>query len=139
LQSHISQYKLVNQSIEKLQSQLKTVQGQVGNLYKDTSFLAFGKLRCPSLPPPGYPVAFCEEGDPPSFFQVTAAGEKRPISSMSQVGFQDRSVAAKPTCSAANRGTFYVEKGIGTVADKPFLCARKSGNTYGWVQLGTIP
>ena len=36
-------------------------------------------------------------------------------------------------------GTFYAEKGSGTVADRPYLCAKKADNTYGWLQLATIP
>jgi hypothetical protein len=61
------------------------------------------------------------------------------VSSFSSIGFQDASTDPKPSCSAARRGTFYVEKATGKGADKPFLCARKSDNTYDWIQLAVIP
>jgi hypothetical protein len=63
----------------------------------------------------------------------------RPVSSLSPVGFRDASTAAKPNCTAENRGTFYVEKGAGKIADKPFLCAKKSDNSYEWIGLAVVP
>ncbi len=78
------------------------------------------------------------QGTPPTLFQLTPK-ELRAVSSLSPVGFQDVSTAPKPTCTTANRGTFYVEKGIVRVADRPFLYVKKSDTTYEWIQLGIIP
>ncbi len=151
LQSDINSYQLVNRHIEEIQKKLTAVQDQVIDLGKHklkASSLEltgpgpgnffFGETGCPFLPTKG--VTFCAlQGSPPVFSQVTPTSGPRPVASLSPVGFQDTSTAAKPACSAANRGTFYVEKGAGNVPDKPFLCARKSDNTYGWIQLSTAP
>lgn len=153
LQSDIDGYKQVNSSIAKLQKQFNSVQGQIVDLgvrsLRAKSFeatgpepgaISFGKIGCPpSALSKGGVVAFCAEGSPLSLFQLTSAGELTPVAGRSPVGFQDASMASKSTCTVAKRGTFYVEKGSRGVADKPFLCAKKSDNTYDWIQLGMIP
>lgn len=103
------------------------------------SLISMAHIGCPPFPPQGSKVTYCAEGSPPSLFQITSTGEKRPVSSFSAVGFQDGSTAPKPTCSAANRGTIYVEKGPKKVADKPFLCVKKPNEAYAWIQLVAIP
>jgi hypothetical protein len=152
LQSDIGRYKQVNQSIEKLQKQFDAVQGQIVDLGERSlvaktleargpgpSYFSFTRLGCPPPPEEKNFVAYCAQGSPLSLYQVTSAGGVRPVSGLSPSGFQDASTAPKPTCTAANRGTLYVEKGGVKVADKPFLCAKKSDNTYDWIQLGTAP
>lgn len=152
LQSDIDRYKQVNVEIAKLQKQFNEAEGKIVDLGKrglrantmettgpGPSLISFGKIGCPSSALVGTKVAYCAQGSPLSLFQLTSVGELRPVSSLSPVGFQDVSIASKPTCTAANRGTFYAEKGTGTVADKPFLCVKKSDNTYDWIQLGMIP
>ena len=152
IQSDIDGYKKVNREIAKLQKQFTEVQGQIVDFGKrrvraeimettgpGPGRIAFGEIGCPPSVEQGQLVTYCAQGSPLSLFQLTSTGERRPVSSLSPVGFQDVSIAPKPTCTAANRGTFYVEKGTGQVADKPFLCAKKSDNTYGWIQLGMIP
>lgn len=149
LQSDIGRYREVNQSIEKLQQDVLKVQNQVVDLGKrefraDTLTATHPgpgsislQIGCPPRPAFEHAVAYCVQGPPASFslFQLDPTGEKRPVSSWSSVGFQDTSIAAKPTCNATNRGTIYVEKGDAGVADKPFLCAKDAANAYTWVQL----
>ncbi|MEQ1845610.1 MAG: hypothetical protein ABL983_08535 [Nitrospira sp.] len=152
LQSDIDRYKQVNIEIAKLQKQFNEAEEKIVDLGKrglkantlettgpGPSLISFGKIGCPSSALVGTKVAYCAQGSPLSLFQLTSVGELRPVSSLSPVGFQDVSIVSKPTCTAANRGTFYAEKGTGTVADKPFLCVKKSDNTYDWIQLGMIP
>jgi len=152
LQSDVEKYKKVDLDIAKLQKKLTDVQGQVIDLGnrelkaakvsttgRGPSSLGFGHLGCPPSPEEGVAVAYCAKGSPLSLFQVPSTGEPRPVSSFSPVGFQDVSVAPKPACNLSNRGTFYVEKGAGGLTDKPFLCAKKSDNTYAWIQLGIVP
>jgi len=156
LQSDIGRYKEVNKHIEGLQKEITAVKGQIIDLGSNStlrvgalettstgeggSSLSFARLGCqPSVLSKGQQVAYCAQGSPLVLFQRTLTGDLRPVASLSPVGFQDASSDPKPTCTAANRGTFYVEKGTGKVADKPFLCARRSDNTYAWVQLGIAP
>jgi TolA-binding protein len=153
LQSDIAKYQQVNQHINDLQKQLTKVQNDVIDLGNHalkvksiqttgpgSPSIGFGpQIGCPLSAVAPSTVAYCAEGSPPSLFQITSTGEKRPVSSLSPIGFRDTSTTGKSACSAANRGTFYVEKGAGNVPDKPFLCARKSDNTYGWIQLSTVP
>jgi hypothetical protein len=152
IQSDIDGYKKVNREIAKLQKQFTEVQEQIVDFGKrrlkaeglettgpGPGRFSFGELGCPPSVEKGNLVTYCAQGSPLSLFQVTSTGDRRPVSSLSAVGFQDVSTAGKPTCTAANRGTFYVEKGTGQVADKPFLCVKTSDNTYGWIQLGMIP
>jgi hypothetical protein len=153
VQQDTNRYKQVNTDIEKLQKQLMAVQNQIidfgrrglrANSFEATApgpgYFEFGIVGCPTVAPEkGFQVVYCAKGSPLSLFQVTSAGDVRPVSSLSPIGFQDASIAAKPTCATTNRGTFYVEKGAGNVADKPFLCTKKSDNTYAWIQLGMIP
>jgi uncharacterized protein YoxC len=152
LQSEIGRYKQVNSEIEKLQKEFNAVQGQMIDLGKRSlrvqtletsgpgpSQMAFNVVGCPPSTERVSGVVYCVQGSPLSLFQLTSTGERRPVSSLSPVGFQDASIAPKPPCTAGNRGTFYVEKGAGKVADKPFLCAKQSDNTYAWIQLGIIP
>ena len=150
VQLDVERYRKVNDDIGKLQKQITAVQGQVVDLGERTlrartmettgpgpSSLTFGMLGCPPSEKKGE-VIYCAQGSPPSLFQVTSTGE-RPVSSFSSFGFQDVSTSPKPSCTAAKRGTLYVEKGARNVADKPFFCAKKSDNTYDWIPFGTTP
>jgi hypothetical protein len=151
LQSDANKYKQVNQHIAKLQEQLTKVQGDVLDLSNrdlkirsvttsgsGPSGLTFGELGCPIALPKNQNIGLCAQGSPPAFYAVTRTGlPPRPVSSLSPVGFQDTSIAPKPNCNASNRGTFYVEKGVGSSPDKPFLCARNSNDNYEWNQLST--
>jgi len=152
IQSDIDRYRRVNSEIAKLQEEFTKVKDQIVDFGKrrlkaetiettgpGPGAWSIGVTGCPPSTIQGNLVTYCAQGSPLSLFQVTSTGERRPVASLSAVGFQDVSTAAKPTCTAANRGTFYVEKGTGQVADKPFLCAKTSDNTYGWIQLGMIP
>lgn len=156
LQSDVDRYKKVNEKIDEVQKQLTAVKGQIVDLgssvvraagFESTgttgpSSWSLKQLGCgPSALANGYKVAYCAEGSPTSPFlsQRTLTGDVRPVASVSPVGFQDASSGPKPTCNTTNRGTFYVEKAMGTAGDKPFLCIKKSDNTYAWVQLGMIP
>jgi hypothetical protein len=149
LQSDIRGYKEVNGEMEKLRNEFH---GQTTDLSKldlrvrsletvptegGPSSLSLGRLGCqPAALAKGAAVAYCAQGSPPFLFQRTAAGDVRPVSSSSPEGFQDESTAPKPACTSASRGTFYVEKGTGNAADKPFVCVRGSGGVYNWIQLG---
>jgi uncharacterized protein YoxC len=150
LNSDIAQYRKATSDVSRLEKEVKDVQGQVIDLGKRSlkvsslevtgpgpSSLGFRDLLCPSNTGRN-PVAYCAKGSPPSLFQLTSTGDLRPVSSFSIMGFQDVSTTPKPNCTADSRGTIYVEKGTGKVADKPFLCARQSDNTYDWTQLGIV-
>jgi hypothetical protein len=150
LNSDTARYKKVNSDIGKLQNEFNNVKEQVVDLGTRTlrvkrieatgpgpNYLSFTELGCPSTLGVGEHILLCAKGSPTSFFQLNSMGELRPVSSFSPVGFQDVSTGPKPTCSATSRGTFYVEKGTGKVADKPFLCAKQLDNTYDWIQLST--
>jgi len=150
LNSNIVRYKKMDSNISKLQKEVKDVQGQVVDLgtrglrakFIETttlgpSYLGFKHLGCPSTLEKGLAVLYCTKGSPLSLFQLTSTGEPKQVSSFSPMGFQDVSTGPKPICAAANRGTFYVEKGTGNVADKPFLCVKQLDNTYAWIQLDT--
>lgn len=151
LQTQIQHYKEVNQKIAGLQEDFKNLNDVIDigkRKLKASSIettgpgfptLGFGpQLGCPASPPPPSTVAFCVEGSPPSLYEVTSTGQKRPIASLSPVGFQESSVGVKPTCTSTNRGTFYVEKGQAKVPDQPFLCMKKSDDTYAWFQMNTV-
>src|ERR1035441_7875140 len=103
-----------------------------------SALISFGLTGC-RPPDSDAKVGYCAEGSPPILFQVMPNGEKRPVSSVSSIGFQDISASAKPTCRAETRAVFYVEKGTGRTADKPFLCVKKSDNAYEWIQIGIVP
>lgn len=149
LRSDIKGYKEVNGEMETLQKQFH---GQTSDLSKldlrvhtlettgsegGPSSFSFGRIGCPpSALAKGSQIAICAQGTPPLLFERTYAGDLRPVSSLSSVGFQDASPPGpKPACTAATRGTFYVEKGTGKMADKPMLCIRQSDNSYAWVDL----
>ncbi|MGB9457972.1 MAG: hypothetical protein WCB12_18120 [Bryobacteraceae bacterium] len=147
LQSDVGRYQRVNQAIEKLQQQLTDVKGKVLDLgNRDVRAGSFstpadepaswhmGRIGCVPLGS-GEKLGYCAEGSPPMLFQLGASGEKRPVSSLSSTGFQDASVGSKPACYADKRGTFYVEKGGMNVADRPFVCVKRSDNTYAWIGL----
>jgi hypothetical protein len=151
--SEVTRYEQVNDAIAKVQKGLTDVKKEVVDLGERTfrarvvettgsgpSSLSFGNLGCsPSALSKGQKVVYCAQGSPPVLFQMNSTGELRPVSSLSPVGFQDVSVTTKPACTAANRGTFYVEKGTPNMADKPSLCAKKSDSTYEWIPLGIVP
>lgn len=156
LQSDVGRYREVNQKIEDVQKRLMEVHSEVVNLGNRTLIagqikttgpgpagFSFEAIGCPSTLEAGSKVVYCTQESPsfPMMFfsQRTASGDLRPVASASPVGFQDVSSTPKPACTTASRGTFYVEKGIGTVADKPFLCAKKADNTYSWIQLAMNP
>jgi hypothetical protein len=152
LQLDIDGYNQVSSKIAKVEKDLTGVKKEVIDLGNRTlragslettgsgpTWFGIGQIGCPPSPEKKWKMVLCTQGSPPALFQLTSTGELRPVSSLSPVGFQDVSSAAKQSCTAANRGTFYVEKGSAKVADKPFLCARKSDNTYDWIQLGMVP
>ena len=148
LQSDINGYKEVNGEMEKLQKQFH---GQTDNLSKldlrvhsletvgspsdasEPAGVGLKQLGCQFSPASpwakGSKIVLCAQGSPPLFYQ-RAGDEVRPVSSLSPVGFQDVSISARPACGAASRGTFYVEKGAGRVAEHPFLAARKSDGMF---------
>jgi hypothetical protein len=157
LQSDIDSYKQVNVSIATVQKELTDVKTDVLDLRKKDvkvhtletvgspsdagvgGGIGINELGCqPSKWSKAAKLLLCAQGSPPLFYQ-RAGDDVRPISSLSPVGFRDASTGTKPTCTAAARGTFYVEKGAGKIADKPFLCAKKSDNTYEWIQLAVVP
>lgn len=45
----------------------------------------------------------------------------------------------KPVCDAAHRGEIYVDRGVAHVADQPAVCAKKSDDSYAWIQLAVVP
>jgi hypothetical protein len=155
VQLDIDGYRKVNDKIEKLQASLTKVQSDVIDLGAHSlkvarmlevtgtgpSYWGLESLGCPRPDAlvTGVKIALCAQGSPVSFFQLTPAGDVRPLSSLSTIGFQDVSVAMKPSCTAASRGTFYVQKGSGDVADKPFVCVKGSNNSYEWIQLVAVP
>ena len=123
LQSDIGRYKEVNKSIADLQQHLTAVQGQVLDLSNrdlkvhtistsgrgGASSISFGNPGCPpDVLDPGYQVAYCAQGSPLVLFQRSLTGDLRPVASLSPVGFQDSSIAPKPSCDATHRGTYYV-------------------------------
>lgn len=149
LRSDIKGYKEVNGEMEKLREQFH---GQTTDLSKldlkvhklevlgsgEPNSISWdsGRTGCPpSALAKGSTIAICAEGSPPVIYQRNANGA-RPVASLSPIGFQEASPPGpKPACTAANRGTFYVEKGTGKTADKPLVCVRQSDNTYAWVDL----
>jgi hypothetical protein len=148
LRSDINGYKEVNGEMKQLQQQFH---GQTADLSKldlrvhtletvgteGPGSLSFTRIGCQSsVLAAGAQVAYCAQGSPLLLFQRTLNGDVRPVSSLSSVGFQDVSAGPKPACTAAARGTLYVEKSAGKEADKPLLCVKQLGNTYEWLQLG---
>jgi F0F1-type ATP synthase membrane subunit b/b' len=150
LRSEVSGYKEVNSEMEQLQKQFH---GQTNDLSKlDLRVHTLETVELPSEHLPGQwgiktigcqpssytketKILLCAQGSPPLFYQRTSAEDLRPVSSLSPIGFQDASTDSKPACTAARRGTFYVEKGAGKIADKPLLCVRKSDNNFEWIEL----
>lgn len=163
IQSDIDGYKQVNASISKLQKQITSVQGQVVDLGskslvatdltaknkltlsgKGPFLMNFAMVGCPPVgsAQPEWPLALCLEGDPAHLAIVTHTGAYkgiRPVGSFSTVGFQESSTGPRPVCTEGRRGTFYVEKGTGKIADKPLLCVRKSDNSFEWIDLAKLP
>ncbi|MGD1213358.1 MAG: hypothetical protein ABR861_00035 [Terriglobales bacterium] len=152
IQSDIDGYKQVNAKIGQVQKELTEVKKSVVDFgkrdIKANSFMStgpgpgriqFGETGCFFSRDKDIKVYYCAQGTPPSLFQLTSTGDLRPVASRSPIGFQDASTAAKPTCTDTNRGTFYVEKGTGKLADKPFLCAKKADDSYGWIELAMLP
>jgi hypothetical protein len=149
LQSDADKYKQVNQHIAKLQDQLTKVKNDVVDLGNKElkvktlitsgsgpSSLFFGNLGCPTSLEKNQKIMLCAQGSPPVFYELTRTGlPLRPVASLSTIGFQDTSTGKKPDCTSGNRGTFYVEKGAGNSADKPFVCVRNSNDTYAWLEL----
>ena len=151
LNADVGRYKKVDSEVSKLQKELKEVKGEFVDFGKRTiraksfestassgpSFISLARFGCPS-DTKGASVSLCVKDSPTTVYQLASTGELRPVSSRSPIGFHDVSASPKPKCTAANRGTFYVEKGVGKVADKPFLCAKQTNDTYDWIQLGVI-
>lgn len=161
--SDVQKYQRVNQEIDKLQKKLLDVQGQVIDLGNKTlaakNLKVSGIIEQTSKGPPawssvavGCPApgsldpklkwTLCFEGDPPHPVIVTHSGEHkgvRAVSGFSTAGFQDNSAGPKPTCSLETRGTFYVEKSAGSIADRPLLCAKKADGVYQWIALANVP
>ena len=145
-------YKKVNESIAQLQHDMTKVQGEVIDFGKhiikmggfeatgtEPPQISFGGGGCPSSVAAGHAITLCAKGVPLTFFQITGSSGPRPVASLSQIGFQDTSTEPKPNCTQAERGTIYVEKGVGRSADKPFLCAKKSDGGYAWIQIVVAP
>lgn len=153
MKSHFPGYRQVTQEMEELQKQFH---GQTTDLSKlnlrvhtlETiptpgeeklpSSLSFGTLGCgPTALAKGTQVAYCAQGSPPSLYlyQRSLDGVVKPVSAVSPVGFQDASTVPKPNCDATRRGTFYVEKGSGKVADEPFLCVKDANGKLEWITL----
>ncbi len=163
LQSNLERYSRIDEKVELLQKQLTAVQGQVVDIgnkkFKAGSFessgtdengiawpssLMLGNLGCgPSTLNANHSIALCAEKSasrPFVFFsQRSPNGDVMPIASVSPVGFQDASIAPKPACTIATRGTIYVEKGSGGNADRPYLCLRNADASLGWVRLQVTP
>jgi hypothetical protein len=151
IEQDVQKYRETNAKIDKLQKDLGKVSQEVVDFGAhtlkaksiETSFdgpgfsgIEFGKLGCPkTITDQGMRVDYCTQGSPETLYQLTAAGELKPVASRSPVGFQDASTAAKPSCDAATRGTFYVEKGGTGKSDEPFLCEKKANDHYGWLSL----
>jgi hypothetical protein len=160
IQSDTKKYGQVNDSISKLQQQITSVKGQVVDLGnkgliasnltamntlrlggKGAWLQSFANIGCP---PVGsveqeWKWSLCFRGERAELSIMTHTGlyrGVRPVSSFSTIGFQDTSSTPKPTCNMDSRGTFYVEKGAGNVADKPLLCAKQADGKYEWIQLG---
>jgi hypothetical protein len=150
LRTQIVGYKQVNNEMQKLREEFH---GQTTDLSKldlrvhsletvplagQPSSVSFAHLGCgPAVLAKGSAIAICAQGAPPMVFQRTSVGELRPVSSVSNIGFQDSSVGLRPKCDLSTRGTFYVEKG--NAADRPVLCVRETGERYNWVSLDTAP
>ncbi len=111
LQSDIGRYKRTNVQIEQLQRQLSAVKDQIIDLGGHTlkarkvettgsepSSFTFGRPGCDSASAfdSGGAAAYCVQGLPPVLFQLTPAGDARPVSSSSPVGYQDTSTRPKP-------------------------------------------
>lgn len=152
IQSDIDGYKQANAKIAKLQKELTEVKKDVVDFGKrdvkansltstgpGPGRIAFGETGCFFSRDKGIKVYYCTQGTPPTLFQLTSTGELTPVASLSPTGFRDASTDPKPACTLASRGTFYVEKGKGKLADKPFLCVKKSDNSYGWIELAVLP
>lgn len=60
------------------------------------------------------------------------------VSQVAADGFLDLSVAQRPLCEPAHRGEIYIEKGAARVADQPYVCVKKSDDSYTWVQLAIV-
>jgi cell division protein FtsL len=152
LRLDINGYKEVNSEMQKLQQQFH---GQTANLENlDLRVHSLETVGSPAEPGEGTQIGFknvgckpshllrdeskvwyCVQGSPLILYQRTP-GDLRPVSSLSSVGFQDISTGPTPACTAASRGTFYVEK-TDRDPDRPLLCVKKSDSAYGWIQLGT--
>jgi hypothetical protein len=152
LQGEGDKYKQVTDRLDVLQKELSDAQGNwktvdltVRSLRTaparpgEPNFIGLSRPICPTPAAfsEGIEFAVCFKGS--SLFQVTRDGTTKPVSSVSPEGFQDVSTNSRPSCAAANRGTFYVEKGAGHVADKPYLCARESDGTFAWISLAPVP
>jgi hypothetical protein len=148
VQHDIERFQQVNKSINSLQIQLQTVQGQVLELRnKDVtvrtlstngpgpSMFSFGRSGCPAAAPPGSTVSFCADGVPLTLYSIYQDGTKRPVASLSTVGFHEASQSPKPTCDEDRKGTLFVEKGGLGVPDKPWLCLHRADNSDRWVLL----
>lgn len=152
LQSDVKKFKQVNDEIQKLQKRITTVQGQVVDLGNKTlrvksiegtdtgpAALSFLTIGCRPSDAAKTGLTYCAQGSPPSLFQMTPNGDATPVAGLSPAGFRDSSSGPRPNCAPTSRGTIYIEKGSPRVADKPFLCAKKSDDKYDWIALGNVP
>jgi hypothetical protein len=148
LNSDLGKYKEVNLRIEKLQSDFLRLQTDVVDLGHRTlkaesmettgpggAMESFGQVGCDQPKAKGFPFSICAQGSPLALTSVTGGGRTRPVASFSEIGFQDVSKSPRPMCNDERRGTFYVEKGSGNQADKPFLCVKSAAGSYNWAQL----
>jgi hypothetical protein len=153
----VIKYQQVNEKIAELQSQLKSVQGQVLDLGQTK--LKVGAIESTGTGPPaiglglaankgstgcsleklgGSAAAYCVTGSPLALNQMTPDGRVRPVASFSDIGFQDLSTLPRSECKDSLRGTLYVEKETGHQADKAFLCVKADAGTFRWLQIATL-
>jgi hypothetical protein len=150
LNSDIGKYKVVDNHIEKLQSDLMHLKTDVVDLghktLKAESFeetgsgpgmFSFGVVGCSSTKAKNFPISICAEGAPLALNSMTRQGEPRPVASFSSIGFQDVSTLPKPSCNEKTRGTFYIQKGPYHQGDKPFVCIKSDLDSYVWLQITT--
>lgn len=148
LQRDAAKYKAANDHINKLQTDVLGLQKDVIDLGQKTlkvemlqttgagaGLVSFGKVGCPSPDLKKWPISLCAEGSPLMFNSLTPGGFARPISSFSDIGFQDISTLPKPTCDLNRRGTIYVQKGGIHQADRPLVCVKSASDTYIWLAL----
>jgi hypothetical protein len=153
LQSDVGKYQSVNVRIERLQADMLRLQNTVVDFGHKTlraemleatggpggGFLSFNELGCSAVleKAPEAKAAYCAQGTPAILNSMAPSGEKRPVASFSDIGFQDLSRSEKPICNEQRRGTIYIQKGKAHQSDVPFVCIKGTADTNSWLQLIT--